>query len=126
MVEPGVRGVGLWRVSGGEDFFRGHFPGEPIVPGVLLAEALAQLAGIVAFASGDAPARPARLAQVNVKFSAGVSPPAAIRLHAALAKEMSGLRLFDVRAEVAGSIAAAGTLVLASMSEPIGNPGDSR
>ena len=36
----------VWSVSGEEDFFRGHFPGEPIVPGVLITEALAQTAGL--------------------------------------------------------------------------------
>ena len=47
-LEPGVSGTGEYRVRGDEPFLRGHFPGEPLMPGVLLAEAAAQLAGIVA------------------------------------------------------------------------------
>src|SRR5882762_4449069 len=45
---PGKEGVSEYRVRGDEPFLRGHFPGAPLFPGVLLVEAAAQLAGIVA------------------------------------------------------------------------------
>ncbi|HWD19280.1 MAG TPA: 3-hydroxyacyl-ACP dehydratase FabZ family protein [Verrucomicrobiae bacterium] len=45
---PGASGAAEYRVRGDEPFLRGHFPGEPIFPGVLLIEAAAQLAGCVA------------------------------------------------------------------------------
>lgn len=47
-LEPGKSGTGTYTVRGTEDFLRGHFPGQPLFPGVLLLEALAQLAGVVA------------------------------------------------------------------------------
>ena len=47
-LKPGKEGVGEYRVRGDEPFLRGHFPGHPILPGVLLIEAAAQLAGVVA------------------------------------------------------------------------------
>jgi 3-hydroxyacyl-[acyl-carrier-protein] dehydratase len=45
---PGREGVGEYRVCGDEPFLKGHFPGKPIFPGVLLVEAAAQLAGVIA------------------------------------------------------------------------------
>ncbi len=113
--EPGVSGVGVWSVSGAEAFFAGHFPGEPIVPGVLIAEALAQLAGVVAFvgASKAPEQRAAHLAQVNVRFFAPVAPPAEILLRARVARAIGGLTLMEVQAECEGKVAASGQVTLA-------------
>jgi len=47
-LEPGQRGTGEYLVRGDEPFLKGHFPGHPLLPGVLLIEAIAQLAGTVA------------------------------------------------------------------------------
>jgi 3-hydroxyacyl-[acyl-carrier-protein] dehydratase len=51
-VVPGERAVGTWTLTGDEDFFRGHFPGRPTLPGVLMVEALAQV-GALAVLSDD-------------------------------------------------------------------------
>jgi 3-hydroxyacyl-[acyl-carrier-protein] dehydratase len=53
-VDPGKRVVGLKNVTMNEPFFQGHFPGHPVMPGVLIVEAMAQVAGIMAYlAKGD-------------------------------------------------------------------------
>lgn len=51
-VEPNVKAVGLKSVTINEPFFQGHFPGNPIMPGVLIIEAMAQVGAILAFRSG--------------------------------------------------------------------------
>jgi len=47
-LEPGRRIVGIKNVSANEPFFQGHFPGRPIMPGVLIIEAMAQAGGVLA------------------------------------------------------------------------------
>ena len=47
-IEPGKRVVGIKNVTSNEPFFQGHFPGKPIMPGVLIIEAMAQVGGIMA------------------------------------------------------------------------------
>lgn len=52
-VEPGKRIVGVKNVTINEPFFQGHFPGHPIMPGVLIIEAMAQVGGLFALVSGE-------------------------------------------------------------------------
>lgn len=93
-----------------EPFFAGHFPGNPIVPGVLLTEALAQIAGIAAGRPGLA----LRLAAVrSMKFLRPVLPSEKVELAAKKLGEAGGLFQFSVIATVDGTTAAEGTVVLA-------------
>lgn len=75
-LEPGRRGNGCYRLRGDEPFLRGHFPGNPLMPGVLLVEAAAQLAGTVAQADPHhPPLRGLKLAAVrHAKFLGAVRP----------------------------------------------------
>ncbi len=103
-----------------EPFFAGHFPGRPIMPGVLVSEALAQTCGLLlglpmlnAGKSADAN-RPAYfLAGVNMKYLAPVLPEQILSLEAGLVKGFSGLFMFDVSARVQDMLIAKGTLTLA-------------
>ena len=52
-LEAGKRCVGIKNVSINEPFFQGHFPGHPVMPGVLIVEAMAQVAGIMAYMASD-------------------------------------------------------------------------
>jgi 3-hydroxyacyl-[acyl-carrier-protein] dehydratase len=51
-IEPNISITGIKNVTINEPFFQGHFPGQPIMPGVLMVEAMAQVAGMLAFSSG--------------------------------------------------------------------------
>ena len=57
-LDPGRSGSGEYRVRGDEEFLRGHFPGDPLLPGVLLVEIAAQLAGVVAQSDPGVPPLP--------------------------------------------------------------------
>ena len=56
-LEPGVRAVGYKAITYDESFFRGHFPQEPVMPGVLQVEAMAQVGGLLVLNSVDEPER---------------------------------------------------------------------
>jgi 3-hydroxyacyl-[acyl-carrier-protein] dehydratase len=51
-LQPNTSITGIKNVTFNEPFFQGHFPGQPIMPGVLIVEAMAQVAGVMAFSSG--------------------------------------------------------------------------
>ncbi len=110
-MKPGESAEGTWHVTGAEDFFRGHFPGNPLVPGVLLTEALAQLCGI-AGTSGATAGKSGMLAHVDVRFEKPVAPPATIILRSKLTGTMGTLQKFDVSALVKGAVVASGSITL--------------
>lgn len=110
-IEPGVSAAGRKTFPADEPFFAGHFPGNPIVPGVILTEALAQLAGIVAAAGR--PGETYLLSAVRLmKFPRAVGPGVAIELHAKAAGELGGLLRFEVRAATGNHPVAEGEILL--------------
>ena len=92
-------------------FFKGHFPDNPIMPGVLMVEAMAQSSGIIVAldaAGGAQPTEPAR-----VKFTNVVHAGETLAIRAELAKSFGALRQFSVEISSGRKVAASGTLVLA-------------
>jgi 3-hydroxyacyl-[acyl-carrier-protein] dehydratase len=92
-LQPGKSGVGEYQVRGDEPFLRGHFPGEPMMPGVLLLEAAAQLAGVVAQTDPDiAPLAGLKLTALRgAKILGTAVPGEVLTLRARIAGRLGGL-----------------------------------
>jgi len=101
-LEPGKSGAGEYAVRGDEPFLRGHFPGRPMMPGVLLVEAAAQLAGVVAQSDPVIPPMPGlKLTAIRgSKILGSAKPGEIIRLQARVLGRMGNL----VQAEGTASI----------------------
>lgn len=101
-LEPGKSGRGEYTVRGDEPFLRGHFPGEPLFPGVLLVEAAAQLAGVVAQSDPLIPplAGLKLTALRSVKIFGTARPGQVIVLEAKILGRLGGLVQAEVKAWV--------------------------
>lgn len=74
-LEPGRRCVGIKCVTMNEEFFQGHFPGRPVMPGVLILEAMAQVAGVLTLVSRNTPGALSYFAAIEkVRFRQPVQP----------------------------------------------------
>jgi 3-hydroxyacyl-[acyl-carrier-protein] dehydratase len=113
-LDPGRSGAGEYMVRGDEPFLRGHFPGEPIFPGVLLAEAAAQLAGVVGQSDpAIPPLKNLKLTALrNVKISGTARPGEIITLEAKVTGRLGGLVQAQTEARVAGEIVLTAELTL--------------
>jgi 3-hydroxyacyl-[acyl-carrier-protein] dehydratase len=115
--DPGLAAECTTTFSRDDPIFAGHFPGNPLVPGVILTEALAQTAGIAAAAAHGKSARPLFLLSAirAMKFLHAVRPEERIVLRANKLAEIDGLLQFKVEALVNSKQVVAGELVLSSV-----------
>jgi 3-hydroxyacyl-[acyl-carrier-protein] dehydratase len=113
-LEPGKSGSGEYKVRGGEPFLRGHFPGQPIFPGVLLVEAAAQLAGTVAQSDPQIPplAGLKLTAMRGIKILGTARPSEVIQLDAKILSRLGNLIQAQVSAKVNGQTVMQGELTL--------------
>ena len=114
--EPSSHLLGVKNVSFNEPFFQGHFPNQPIMPGVLIMEALAQATALLTSQSND------KLGKGTVYFLAGIDnarfkkqvvPGDQLMLHVTYLKHKRHLWTFDCRAEVNGELAASAQIMCA-------------
>lgn len=109
--------LALKNLSANEAFFNGHFPEEPVFPGVLLVEAMAQTAGILGFHTQGKTIDSGStfyLAGVdNLRFKRTCVPGDQLMLRATVVSNRRGVWKFDVSAEVEGQLAASATILCA-------------
>jgi 3-hydroxyacyl-[acyl-carrier-protein] dehydratase len=113
-VEPGKRIVGIKNVTYNEPFFPGHFPGRPIMPGVLIVEAMAQTAGLLVFHSSpeeDHSKTVFFLGMDNVRFRKPVIPGDQLRLELEITKHRQSIWRFKGKALVEGKVVAEGDIL---------------
>jgi 3-hydroxyacyl-[acyl-carrier-protein] dehydratase len=113
-LKPGQSGEGEYAVRGDESFLRGHFPGEPIFPGVLLVEAAAQLAGVIAQSDPKNPplVNLKLTAMRNVKILGTARPGETIKVEAKIIGRLGTLVQAQAAARVAGEIVLTAELTL--------------
>jgi 3-hydroxyacyl-[acyl-carrier-protein] dehydratase len=109
--DPGKRIVAIKNVSANEPHFQGHFPGRPIMPGVLILEAMAQAAGVLVFSAEGAAGKHDEHVYYyvgidNARFKKPVVPGDQLELEVKLERALRGIGKFSCVARVGGAVVA--------------------
>ncbi len=113
-LEPGVRALGKKCVTYHEPFFAGHFPDEPVMPGVLIIEALAQTGAVAILSSPEYKGRTAYFAAINkAKFREKVVPGDVLMLETEIVTVKGPMGIGKATARVNGKVAASAELTFA-------------
>ena len=120
-LEPGQRAVGIKNVTMGDPFFQGHFPGYPVMPGVLIVEALAQVGAVGLLTTDRFKGQLALFAGIEkVRFKRQVKPGDTLRLEVDLGQVRRGIGTGTGTATVAGELACRGEFMFAVIPAPDG------
>ena len=110
-LEPGVRAVGKKCVSYNEPYFAGHFPGEPVMPGVLIVEALAQVGAVAILSCEEFKGKTAYFGGIDkAKFKRKVVPGDRLRLECEIIKRKGPVGVGKAVATVDGKVAVSAEL----------------
>ncbi|HEX5476410.1 MAG TPA: 3-hydroxyacyl-ACP dehydratase FabZ [Burkholderiales bacterium] len=119
-IEAGKRILAAKNVSANEPYFQGHFPHLPIMPGVLILEAMAQAAGILVFHSrGTMPDSTSVYYYVGIdraRFKKPVTPGDQLEVEVAFQRELRNIAKFECEARVAGTLVAEATILCSVQS----------
>lgn len=120
--EPGRRIVGLKNVSANEPYFLGHFPGHPVMPGVLILEAMAQVGGVLASLLPGAERKLAYFAAIDrVRFRRPVTPGDQLITEVIVTRLRDRVGKMQVTARVDGEIVADGVFTYSMVDLEAGN-----
>lgn len=118
-LEPGKRAVGIKNVSANEPFFQGHFPEYPVMPGVLIVEAIAQVGAVTLLSLEEYTGQIALFAGINnVRFKRQVKPGDTLKLEVVLGQLRRNIGTGTGIATVDGVIACKGEFMFAIASNP--------
>jgi 3-hydroxyacyl-[acyl-carrier-protein] dehydratase len=113
-IDWGTRAVGVKNVTINEPFFQGHFPDYPVMPGVLIVEALAQVGAVALLGLEENRGKIAFFAGINkVRFKRQVKPGDTLRLEVEVGKVRRSIGTGTATATVDGDVAAQGELMFA-------------
>ncbi|MCI8614170.1 3-hydroxyacyl-[acyl-carrier-protein] dehydratase FabZ [Parablautia intestinalis] len=113
-LEPGKRAVAKKCVSYNEPFFQGHFPGEPVMPGVLIVEALAQAGAVAILSLEENKGKTAYFAAIqSAKFKKKVEPGDVLLLETEIIKQKGSIGVGKAVATVDGKVAVQAELTFA-------------
>jgi len=116
---PPHRAVGIKQVTINEPFFQGHFPAYPVMPGVLIVEAMAQVGGVAVLSSEEYQDKLALFAGIdNVRFKRQVRPGDTLRLEVELQQIRRGIGMGSGTATVEGELACRGDIMFALVDKP--------
>jgi 3-hydroxyacyl-[acyl-carrier-protein] dehydratase len=118
-IDPPHRAVGIKQVTANEPHFEGHFPSYPVMPGVLIVEAMAQVGGVAVLASPDYAGKLALFAGIDkVRFKRQVKPGDTLRIEVELAQIRRGIGIGSGTATVDGDLACRGEIMFALVDKP--------